>query len=171
MAKKREPKYDESAKFFSYGDTDQDLWLLFTHARYAVYRAREKELQALGTSPEHVGALFIIQALGEKATPSEIARQMIRRPHTVSALLKRMVKIGLIKEVKDLDRKNMVRAVLTDKGKRIYKASTLRGPIHRILGQLNDNEKKRFRKTLEKILAEARKEIGLDQDELPRSES
>ena len=163
-------KYDESAKFYSYEDTDQDLWLLFTHARYAVYRAREKELQILRTSPEHVGVLFLVQALGDKATPAEIARQIIRQPHSVSALIERMAKKGLIKKVKDLERKNMVRVVLTDKGKKIYEASTMRGPIHHIMGELSADEKKQFRKTLGKILTKARKEIGLDGDNLPPSD-
>jgi hypothetical protein len=35
-------EYDEAAKFYTTDDEDQDLWLLLTHARYAVFRAREK---------------------------------------------------------------------------------------------------------------------------------
>ncbi len=163
-------EYDEAAKFYSAEDEDQDLWLLFTHARYAVFRAREKELQRYGVSPEQVGVLFVVQALGNKATPAAIARHIIRQPHTVSALVDRMSKRGLVKKVKDLDRKNLVRVVMTEKGKKTYDISTKRGPIHRILGSLNVEEKKEFRAYLERILAKARKEIGLDQDELPPSD-
>ena len=163
-------QYDEAAKFYSAQDEDQDLWLLFTHARYAVFRAREKELQRYGVSPEQVGVLFVVQALGHKATPAAIARQIIRQPHTVSALVDRMSRRGLVKKVKDLDRKNLVRVVMTEKGKKMYDVSTKRGPIHRILAILTPEEKKQFRSSLEKLLAKARKEIGLDQDELPPSD-
>jgi DNA-binding MarR family transcriptional regulator len=162
--------YDESTKFFTYQDEDQDLWLLLTHARYAVFRAREKELQRYGVSPEQVGLLFVVQALGNKATPAALSRYILRQPHTVSALVDRMARRGLVKKVKDLDRKNLVRVVMTEKGQRTYELSTKRGPIHRIMATLSDEERKSFKEYLERILTKARKEIGMDRDELPPSE-
>jgi DNA-binding MarR family transcriptional regulator len=162
--------YDESTKFFTYQDEDQDLWLLLTHARYAVFRAREKELQRYGVSPEQVGLLFVVQALGNKATPAALSRYILRQPHTVSALVDRMARRGLVKKVKDLDRKNLVRVVMTEKGQKTYELSTKRGPIHRIMATLNDDERKQFKEFLERILTKARKEIGMDRDELPPSE-
>jgi MarR family transcriptional regulator, organic hydroperoxide resistance regulator len=163
-------EYDESSKYYSYGDEDQDLWLLFTHTRYAIFRAREKELQRYGASPEQVGLLFVVQALGNKATPAALARHIVRQPHTVSALVDRMAKRGLVKKVKDLDRKNLVRVVMTEKGKKAYDLSAKRGPIHRIFSGLDEKEKKTLRATLQKLNARARKEIGLDRDDLPPSD-
>jgi DNA-binding MarR family transcriptional regulator len=163
-------QYDESIKFYSAEDEDQDLWLLLTHTRYAIFRAREKELQRYGVSPEQVGLLFVVQALGNKATPAALARHIIRQPHTVSALVDRMARRGLVKKVKDLDRKNLVRVVMTEKGKKTYDLSTKRGPIHRIFNSMSTPEKKEFRRHLEKLLVTARKEIGLDRDELPASD-
>jgi DNA-binding MarR family transcriptional regulator len=163
-------QYDESVKFYSAEDEDQDLWLLLTHTRYAIFRAREKELQRYGVSPEQVGLLFVVQALGNKATPAALARHIIRQPHTVSALVDRMARRGLVKKVKDLDRKNLVRVVMTEKGKKTYDLSTKRGPIHRIFNSMSAAEKKEFRQHLEKLLVTARKEIGLDRDELPPSD-
>src|SRR5512137_1455251 len=163
-------EYDESTKYYSDEDNDQDLWLLLTHTRYAVFRAREKELQRYGVSPEQVGLLFVVQALGNKATPAAISRHIIRQPHTVSALVDRMARRGLVKKVKDLDRKNLVRVVMTEKGQKTYELSTKRGPIHRIMTTLSDEERKEFRTYLERLLLKARKEIGLDRDELPASE-
>jgi len=163
-------EYDEAAKYYSAEDDDQDMWLLLTHARYAVFRAREKELQRYGVSPEQVGLLFVVQALGAQATPAAISRQILRQPHTVSALVDRMAKRGLVKKVKDLDRKNLVRVVMTEKGQKTYELSTKRGPIHRIMNSMGEQERKEFRATLEKLLATARKEIGLDRDEISLSD-
>ena len=162
--------YEESTKFFRAEDEDQDLWLLFTHTRYAIFRARELELQRYGITPEQVSLLFVVQALGKKATPAVLSRQLLRQPHTVSALVERMEKTGLVKKLKDLDRKNQVRVVITEKGRKAYEQSTKRGPIHRIMGELNQVEKKKFRKHLETIFAAARKETGLDRNKLPPSE-
>ena len=163
-------EYDESVKFYSTDDKDQDLWFLLTHTRYAIFRAREKELQRYGVSPEQVSLLFVVQALGNKATPAALSRHLIRQPHTVSALVDRMARRGLVKKVKDLDRKNLVRVVMTEKGAKTYEVSTKRGPIHRIIGTLSDEEKLVFKDMLERLLAKARKEIGLDRDELPPSD-
>lgn len=162
--------YDESSKFFTYGDEDQDMWLLLTHTRYAVFRAREKELQRYGISPEHASLLFTVKAMDNKATPAALARYLLRQPHSISALVDRMVKKGMVKKVKDLDRKNLVRVVITEKGQQTYEITTKRGPIHRIMSSLNADEKKDFARYLEKIYAQARKEIGLDIDSLPLSE-
>ena len=163
-------EYNESTKFYSTDDEDQDLWLLLTHTRYAIFRSREKELQRYGVSPEQVGLLFVVQALGNKATPAALSRHIIRQPHTVSALVGRMARRGLVKKVKDLDRKNLVRVVMTEKGQKTYELSTKRGPIHRILNSLSEDEKKVLKDILERLLTKARKEIGLDRDQLPPSD-
>ncbi len=163
-------QYDESARFFRAEDEDQDLWLLLTHTRYAVFRAREKELQRYGITPEQVSLLFVVKAKDNKVTPADLARYLIRQPHTVSALVDRMAKRGLVKKVKDLERKNLVRVSITEKGQRAYEQSTKRGPIHRIMGELDPGEKKKFRRYLETIYAKARQEIGMDQERLPLSE-
>jgi DNA-binding MarR family transcriptional regulator len=159
--------YDEGAKYYSYSDADHDLWMLLTHTRYAIYRSREKELQRYGVSPEQVGVLFIVQALGNKATPSEISRYILRQPHTVSALIERMSEKGFVKKMHDLDKKNLVRVSLTEKGQKIYERSTKRGPIHRIMSTLSDSERTQLRLLLEKLHTQARKEIGLDRDKYP----
>jgi DNA-binding MarR family transcriptional regulator len=160
-------QYDERAKYYSYSDADHDMWMLLTHTRYAIYRSREKELQRYGVSPEQVGVLFIVQALGNKATPSEISRYIMRQPHTVSALIERMEDKGLVKRVHDLDKKNLVRVFMTDKGQKIYDSSTKRGPIHRIMGILSNDERTQLQSLLEKLHVQARKEIGMDRDKYP----
>jgi MarR family transcriptional regulator, organic hydroperoxide resistance regulator len=163
-------KYDEESRYFSYGDEDQDLWVLFTRARYAVFRARERELQRYGITPEQAQLLFVAQAIEDEATPAKISRLILRQPHTVSAIVDRMEKKGLIKKVKDLDRKNMVRVVLTEKGQKAYEMTSKRGPIHRIMHTLNDAERDQFRTYLERLMGKARTELGLDRDDLPASD-
>jgi MarR family transcriptional regulator, organic hydroperoxide resistance regulator len=160
-------EYNKTAKYFSYLDEDQDLWMLLTHARYAIYRSREKELFRLGISPEQAGILFVVQALGNNPTPSDISRFIIRQPHTVSSLIERMTAKGLVKKTHDPERKNLVRVSLTEKGQRIYDLSTGRRSIHRILSVLSGDERARLRELLVKMQARARLEIGLDREKYP----
>ena len=162
--------YSETNKFFSDGDEFQDLYLLFARARYLTFRSRERELQRYGLTPEQSQVLFVTRALKNKATPAAISRLLLRQPHTVSAIVDRMAKKGLIKKSKDLERKNMVRVSLTEKGKEAYELTTKRGPIHRILATLNKDERKKFHLYLERVLSKARDELGMDRDELPASD-
>lgn len=163
-------EYDDIAKYYSYSDPDHDLWMFLTHTRYAIYRARERELQRYGISPEQVGVLFIIQALENKGTPSEISRYIMRQPHTVSALIDRMEEKGLVKKYNDLEKRNLVRVSITDKGFQAYELSKKRGPIHRIMAVLTDDERSQLRELLRKLQGEARRELGLDADRLPPSD-
>jgi len=162
--------FNEQMKIFSDGDKYNDLYHLFARARYLTFRAREKELQRYDLSPERVQLIFLVQALGNKATPAEIARLLVRQPHTVSAMVERMAKKGFVKKVKDLDRKNLVRVVLTEKGKKSYTLSIKRGPIHRILGTLDEKEQKQFQKYLERIMVKAEEELGMRGEDLPSSD-
>ena len=171
MAESKETmEYDETSKYYSYSDPDQDLWVFLTHTRYAIYRARERELQRYGISPEQVGILFIVQALESKATPSEISRFIMRQPHTVSALIDRMEEKGYVKKYHDLEKKNLVRVAITPKGTEAYESSRKRGPIHRIMGVLSEEERVQLKELLKKLQVQARHELGMDADKLPPSD-
>jgi MarR family transcriptional regulator, multiple antibiotic resistance protein MarR len=162
--------YKEIVKLVSQGDEYQDLYFLFANARYAVFRDREKELQRYDLSPEHVQALFVAHALGEKCTPAEMARIMVRRPHSISALIDRMVKKGLIKKVRDMERKNWVRIVVTEKGEKAVQVALKRDPVSHDLGILNPEERQKFHEYLEKILDKASDHLGWNRDNLPPSD-
>ncbi len=170
MSLQEKMEYDETTKFYSDSDPDHDMWMFLTHTRYAIYRARERELQRYGISPEQIGVLFIVQALQNRATPSEISRFIMRQPHTVSALIDRMQDKGYVKKYHDLDKKNLVRVSITEKGIRVYESSRKRGPIHRIMAVLSEEERSQLRDLLKKLQTQARKELGLDADKLPPSD-
>ena len=112
----------------SFTDQDYRLWVLLHQTRDAVHIARKKELGRFEISTIQAAALFIIQAIGEQATPAEISRWLFRKPHSVSGLLNRMEKEGLVKKTKDLDKKNLVRVTLTEKGRQAYNHSLKRPP-------------------------------------------
>jgi len=140
-------------------DGDYNLWVLLHQTTDATLRARQKELDQFGISVVEVGVLEIIQTSDEEVTPSEISRQIFREPHTVSALLNRMEKKGLLTKTKDLDRKNMVRVSITEKGQQAYDNSTERKSIYRILSSLSEEERPQLRSCLEKLRNKAFKEL------------
>lgn len=127
-----------------------------------MYRAREKELFQIGLTPEQAAVLFVVQSTGPRVTPADISRYLLREPHSVSGLLSRMEKDGLIKKVKDLERKNLVRVALTEKGEDAYRQSSKRESIHRIMSGLSKEERQQVRASLEKLWNKALEELGGD---------
>ena len=140
-------------------DGDYNLWILLHQTTDAALRARQKELDQYSISVIEVGVLVVIQAIGEKATPSEISRRIFREPHTVSALLNRMEKRGLVRKTQDLDRKNMVRVSITEKGRQAYDKSTRRKSISKIISSLSKEERQQLRSCLQKLRNKAFKEL------------
>ena len=147
-------------------DRDYNLWVLLHQAKDAVFKARQKELSQYGISAMEAAALFIIQAIGNKPTPAEISRWIFREHHTVTALLSRMEKKGLITKVKDPDRKNTWRVGLTEKGQNAYRQSVKRESIHAAMSSLSQNERRQFESYLKKVREQAFK-YSLSEPALP----
>lgn len=143
-------------------DQYYNTWVLLRQARDAIFRARMNELAQYGISTREAGVLFVIQAIGKETTPAEISRWLFREPHTVSALLSRMEKKGLIRKANDLPRKNLVRVSLTDKGKEAYNNSTKRQSLHKAISALSDEKLKQLSSYLMTLRDEALKELRID---------
>jgi len=144
---------------------DYELWWLLLQVRRAMRKIRERELWQYEITPEEVGVLVVVQAIGKRATPAEISRRLLREPHSVSTLLSRMEKKGLVRKVKDLERKNLVRVVLNEKGRKAYQQSAERESIHRIMSYLSEDERQQLRMPLEKLCNELHKELGIKRKE------
>jgi DNA-binding MarR family transcriptional regulator len=140
------------------GDQDYDLWVLLRRTTQVVLKARNRELAAYGISASKASVLFIVQAIGHEATPAEISRYLLREPHSISGLLSRMERQGLVTKVKDVDKKNLVRILLTEKGRRAYYQSTKRETIHNVMSVLSEEERQVLTSCLERIRDKALKE-------------
>ena len=151
------------------GDQDYNLWIMLEHARSAVVAAREKELNQYGISMMKAAVLFIVDSIGNEATPAEISRWILRKSHSVSGLLDRMEKDGLIKKTKDLHRKNLVRVTITEKGYKALNKSKDRKSIHRSMGVISDEERQKLYNQLEKIRDKALKIAGVSKPPYPKS--
>jgi DNA-binding MarR family transcriptional regulator len=133
-------------------DPDYLLWMLMILSRDVVYKAREKELIKYGITPEQSGTLFAINALGEEATIAKIGRRLMREPHTVSILLKRLVSYGLISRNKPKAGKIPSTYTMTEKGREAYKNSTKCESIHRAMSVLSEKERRNLELYLRKIM-------------------
>ncbi|MCJ7808157.1 MAG: MarR family transcriptional regulator [Dehalococcoidia bacterium] len=145
----------------------RELWALLSQASNALGRVADSELSQVGISMMQAAVLVFVKNSKEPVIPAHISRWLFREPHTVSQLLMRMEKQGLVKRTKDLDRKNQVRITLTEKGEKAYqKQSEMRG-IGKILSILSPEECNKLGASLKKLRDEAIKELDTRPRQLP----
>ena len=142
-------------------DPEYELWVLLHQACDAMIRARENELRKFGISRMQAAVLFIIKAIDGQATPAEISRWPFREPHTVFGLLKRMEKHGLVRRVKDLERKNMIRVTITEKGEEACRQSRDMKVIRTILSGLSPEQRDNLKPYLETLRKRALGKLGV----------
>ena len=82
---------------------------------------------------------------------------MIREPQTITSIIERMVKKGLINRVHDARRNNVVRLSLTEKGKRAFEESDKRESFHAIMSVLNEEKREMLNEILMDLLKAAKK--------------
>ena len=139
-------------------DRDYELWVLLHQARDTLSAARENETMQFGITIMQAAVLFVVKAIDGPAKPADISRWMLRAPHTVSALLVRMEKQGLVTRTKDLERKNLVRIELTEKGEEALRRSMELKSVHNIFSCLSQEEHDNLRGYLERLRNKALEE-------------
>jgi DNA-binding MarR family transcriptional regulator len=80
------------------------LWIMIAQTRDAILKARERDYARFNISNMRRAVLWNIQNNGGHATPVEISRQLFRELHSVTGLLERMGKEGLITKYKSSSR-------------------------------------------------------------------
>jgi DNA-binding MarR family transcriptional regulator len=137
------------------------LWLLLAQTKSALFKAREKEL---GQYIHHNQAmtLVFIAAHNGKATPSMISRILSLEVQSVSGLVNRMEKKGLVIRSRDPERKNVIRLSLTEQGQEMVQKVRQLDFIKATMSQLSDEQQKQLRTCLSVLLDHALKELGLE---------
>lgn len=140
-------------------DRDFIIWALLNQAKDTLFKVRGNELNQYGISATESQVLFTINDLGGRTTPAAISRRVYREHNTVTALLGRMEKKGLISKVRDQERKNIWRIDMTEKGKGVLRQSAKMESIHMVISILSDDELKQLETYLRKIRDNALKQL------------
>ena len=136
------------------------LWARINHARDSIMRARDKELAQYNISSRQAAVLHSIHMLDSKATISEIARRVMRQPHSVAGILNRLIKQGLVTKIKPKTRTDHLRFALTEKGNDIFKIVNKRDSINTILSVLSEEDCESVMSCLQKTVEKSMQYIG-----------
>ena len=137
------------------------LWGVLHQTAWAIARNRQNELSDVGVTFMQAAVMVIVKNVKGPITPAEISRWLFREPQAVSSMLNQMERKGLLRKAKDLERKNMVRVELTEKGEKVYhrsleKTETLR----EIMSCLTKKERYNLERYLLKLRTQALKTLG-----------
>jgi DNA-binding MarR family transcriptional regulator len=137
------------------------LYVLLDNTRNLMFKAVEMELAQYQMSSPQVRVLDAISRHDEGLSLSDLAERDAKELNTVSALVTRMEKKGLVKKVRNPDNYKTY-VVITDAGKDVFENNVTERSIHLILDALSPSEKEQLRILLKKLHLKARSVLGLD---------
>lgn len=120
-------------------------------------KVRERELLPQNLSATSAAVLFFVDAMGKDVTPARISRMLLREPHSISGILIRMEKQGLIKRTKNMERKNYIRITLTAKGEKALQQAMKKEGTQQVLSRITAEQQKQLKASLTSL-----KKAGMD---------
>lgn len=141
---------------------DYTLYIQLQQVADIFTKIRERELLDQNLSATAADILFLVDAMGEDVTPAKITRMFIREPHSISGILMRMEKHGLIKRTKNMDRKNQIRITLTAKGERALSQAIKKKGTTNVLARITPEQRSKLTKALSILKEAGKKELRLN---------
>jgi len=128
------------------------IWLLIADLSHKMVLVRDKELAQHGITPRQMHILRLIDALGEKAAISVIAKATERNLDVISRQAVGMEKDGLIQRIRVKAKSRLLKFELTDKGRELLKVSRFSDGINEVSSILTEKELKQLHAVLDRLL-------------------
>jgi len=142
-------------------DPEINLLIILDQAHSIVSSAVELELKHLRLSQPQVRILNMLSRENRPVTIDELVNWTLKEFNSVSTLINRMEKNGLVKKYKKKgELKNYI--TLTEKGDILYNKKVTERSIHLIFGKLSVEEKNQLYDILKKVRDTTRNLLGLD---------
>jgi DNA-binding MarR family transcriptional regulator len=130
------------------------VWMLLHQTYYSILKCEDELFTQVDLTTQQHNILLAIKYINGPATPTQIANWVDRNLNTVTLIVDRMHKNGLVKRARDMDDRRSFRLILTEKGDAYLNRGTKSAItlIKRLLENLSDDELQ----TLETLLAKVR---------------
>lgn len=139
------------------GNTVMRLWLLLHRVEDLLSLCEDSVYHEYGLTTEQWRVLARLKYYGRPMKPTGLAGTMIRSSNSVSMLIDRMVKAGLVKRTRDRKDRRVVWVSLTSKGEKAVEPATPEGwkLIQKILSPLSPRDREVLAGMLEAVHTEA----------------
>ncbi|MDH4269739.1 MAG: MarR family transcriptional regulator [Dehalococcoidia bacterium] len=159
---------------FRFKDLDKGAWLLLRQVPNLVSRCEDLVFSKYGLTTERHAVLMAIRHIDGPVRPTDVARWLDLSVNSVSMIIDRMVKAGLVKRVRDRKDRRTVFLTITSKAEKAYVVASVAGweLIQEILAPLSDKDKRTFIKLLETLRDKTYDYLGSGEvaEEVKRSE-
>ena len=131
------------------------LWLLLRRVSDALGLCQDLVYSKYGLTSEQVAVLAAMKSRGP-LRPSEFASILERSPNSMSMLIDRMVKTGLVRRTRDRKDRRVVFVSMTDKGREAVEPADPTGWqfIHKVLSPLSYDDQRALADMLETVKCE-----------------
>jgi len=137
-------------------------FMLLHRTRDLLFRCQDRAVAEFGLTAEQYSVLLAIKYLDDPVRATDIGRWMERKVNSVSMIVDRMVKAGLVERIRDLPDRREVRVVFTSKGKRAFELATpeVWQLIDEIFSPLPHEEKRTLIRLLDRLRDRALKHLN-----------
>jgi len=132
------------------------LWLLLRRVGDALNLCQDSIFSKYGLTTAQFGVLTSIKSRGP-LSPSALGSILERAPNSMSMLIDRMVKAGLVRRTRDRKDRRVVTVSMTNKGEKAVEPAIPAGWefIHKILSPLSPNDQRALASMLETVKCES----------------
>lgn len=138
----------------------RNLFVILDQTRDTLIRAVEIELRQSEVNFAQTRVLYSLTQEENGMTQGDLSKWLLRNLNTISVLISKMEKEGLVKKTKNKE-DGRARVTLTRKGSEVWDDVSERA-IFLTFSVLSEEEKKQLKALLKKLRTEARNILGLD---------
>lgn len=147
---------------FVFSELRHKVWVLWHHTSDLISKYTETELtKKAGLSHQQYLTLLTMECINGPVTATDLANRLERNTNSISTLVDRMERRGLVEKVKDLRDRRSVRLAVTRKGKDKLEQATKVGwgLIEELTSDFSEEELQVLANLLEKLRAKVSGEI------------
>ena len=150
-------------EIFDHQDIQHRVWINWYHTDGLVTKYADNSLIKIrGLSYQQFLVLIVMNKLGANANATEIAELLGKNTNTLSTMLDRMEKKGLVKKTRDTQDRRLVWAVMTPKGQEKLTAATKASLLvfEQLASCFSKEEMNKFDTLLEKLMKNTNKLVN-----------
>jgi DNA-binding MarR family transcriptional regulator len=138
---------------FKFKNMDKGSWVLLRQAYNLILKCEDQVFSEYNLTTEQHAVLMAIKHISGPVRITDIARWLDRSVNSISMIIDRMVKAGLVRRVRDRKDRRTVFVTMTSKAENAYVPATVAGwgLIQEILAPLSDEDKRTFIRLLETL--------------------
>jgi len=138
---------------FEFENKDKGAWILLRQVHNLVLKCEDRVFGEHGLTTEQHAVLMAIKHINGPVRITDIARWLDRSVNSVSMIIDRMVKAGLVRRARDRKDRRTVFVTMTSQAEKAYVVASVVGweLIQEILSPLSDEEKLNLIRLLETL--------------------